>query len=49
MYSGQSKGDEAKKLLFANTDKALEEGAFGLPWFVGMHSSFYNFWLRCLC
>ncbi len=34
--AGQGKGDDAKKLLSANTDKALEEGAFGLPWFVGM-------------
>lgn len=38
-WFAQSTSDEAKKLLSANTNKALEEGAFGLPWFVGMHSS----------
>jgi len=27
-------GSEAKKLLTENTELALEEGAFGLPWFV---------------
>lgn len=27
---------EAKDLLIRNTDLALDEGAFGLPWFVGM-------------
>jgi 2-hydroxychromene-2-carboxylate isomerase len=30
-----SKGEEAKKRLSGNTDKAFGEGAFGLPWFVG--------------
>lgn len=30
-----SKGDEAKKLLTANTNKSFAEGAFGLPWFTG--------------
>lgn len=29
------KTDEAKKALSANTSKAFEDGAFGLPWFVG--------------
>lgn len=31
----QSKTDEIKKLLTANTDEALAEGSFGLPWYVG--------------
>lgn len=30
-----SKGEEAKKRLSGNTDRAFAEGAFGLPWFVG--------------
>jgi 2-hydroxychromene-2-carboxylate isomerase len=30
-----SKGDETKKRLSGNTDRAFGEGAFGLPWFVG--------------
>lgn len=30
-----SKGEEAKKKLSANTDLAFQEGAFGLPWFIG--------------
>lgn len=30
-----SKGDETKKRLSGNTDRAFREGAFGLPWFVG--------------
>ena len=30
----QCTGEEAKKLLMANTEKAIESGAFGLPWFV---------------
>lgn len=29
-----SKGAEAKKKLSANSDWAMDEGAFGLPWFV---------------
>ncbi|MCJ1303382.1 hypothetical protein MMC08_006191 [Hypocenomyce scalaris] len=29
---------EVKLLLSANTDKALEEGAFGLPWFVATNA-----------
>jgi 2-hydroxychromene-2-carboxylate isomerase len=31
----QSKSEEAKKLLTANTDDAFKDKAFGLPWFVG--------------
>jgi 2-hydroxychromene-2-carboxylate isomerase len=27
---------EAKSLLAKNTDRAFDEGAFGLPWFIGM-------------
>lgn len=27
-------GTEGKKVLGENTDKALADGAFGLPWFV---------------
>ncbi|KAF1953979.1 HCCA isomerase/glutathione S-transferase kappa [Byssothecium circinans] len=34
----RSKGEEAKKLLTANTEKAFAEGAFGLPWFVATNS-----------
>jgi len=30
-----SKGEEVKKRLSGNTDKAFGDGAFGLPWFVG--------------
>lgn len=33
-----SKSDEVKKALTGNTDRAFEEGAFGLPWFVGESS-----------
>ncbi|KAI4127606.1 MAG: hypothetical protein LQ347_004530 [Umbilicaria vellea] len=29
---------EVKQLLMSNTDKALEEGAFGLPWFAATNS-----------
>lgn len=32
-----SKGDEAKKRLSENTQRSFDEGAFGLPWFVGMY------------
>ena len=32
----QATSDEVKKLLSTKTDEALAEGAFGLPWFVGM-------------
>jgi 2-hydroxychromene-2-carboxylate isomerase len=31
----RTKTEEVKKLLTANTEKAFEDGAFGLPWFVG--------------
>ena len=31
----RTKTDEVKKALSANTSKAFEDGAFGLPWFVG--------------
>ena len=31
---------EAKKALLNNTDRCLAEGAFGLPWFVGMFIRF---------
>lgn len=31
----RSKGAEVKKTLSANTDQAFDDGAFGLPWFVG--------------
>lgn len=34
----QSTTDEVKKALSANTDQALEDGAFGLPWFVATNS-----------
>lgn len=30
----ESKGAEVKKKLSANSDWAMEEGCFGLPWFV---------------
>jgi 2-hydroxychromene-2-carboxylate isomerase len=29
---------EGKELLAKNTDQALEDGAFGLPWFVAENS-----------
>jgi len=29
---------EGKELLGKNTDKALEDGAFGLPWFVATNA-----------
>ena len=32
----QSTSDEVKKLLTSNTEKALQEGCFGLPYFIGM-------------
>jgi 2-hydroxychromene-2-carboxylate isomerase len=32
---GRTKTDEVKKALNGNTSKAFEDGAFGLPWFVG--------------
>ena len=35
LTSGQSTSDEVKKLLTANTDRALADGAFGMPYFVG--------------
>jgi 2-hydroxychromene-2-carboxylate isomerase len=31
----RTKTDEVKKALSGNTKKAFEDGAFGLPWFVG--------------
>jgi 2-hydroxychromene-2-carboxylate isomerase len=31
----RTKTDEVKKTLSNNTNKAFEDGAFGLPWFVG--------------
>jgi 2-hydroxychromene-2-carboxylate isomerase len=31
----RTKSDEVKKVLSGNTDKAFQDGAFGLPWFVG--------------
>ncbi|KAF2474735.1 thioredoxin-like protein [Lindgomyces ingoldianus] len=34
----RSTTDEIKKQLIANTDKAFQEGAFGLPWFVATNS-----------
>lgn len=34
-----TKNDEVKKTLAGNTDKAFEDGAFGLPWFVGKYPS----------
>ncbi|KAI9877500.1 MAG: hypothetical protein M1830_003761 [Pleopsidium flavum] len=34
----RSNSAEAKKLLSANSEKALEEGAFGLPWFVATNA-----------
>lgn len=33
-----SKGPEAKKKLSENSDLAMGEGAFGLPWFVATNS-----------
>ncbi|KAF2255428.1 thioredoxin-like protein [Trematosphaeria pertusa] len=33
-----SKSDEVKKALTGNTDRAFEEGAFGLPWFVATNA-----------
>ena len=43
-----SSGAEAKKILKENTDLALAEGAFGLPWFVatnaeGVKAGFWGF------
>ena len=35
----QSTSDEAKRLLSKNTEQALQDGSFGLPYFVGMSSS----------
>lgn len=29
---------EVKKLLLTNSEKAVEEGAFGLPWFVATNA-----------
>jgi hypothetical protein len=38
---------EAKKRLSENSDKAMEEGAFGLPWFVATNSEgVVSAWLR---
>ena len=34
----QSKSDAIKQRLTANTNKAIEEGCFGVPWFNGMDS-----------
>jgi 2-hydroxychromene-2-carboxylate isomerase len=34
----RTKTDEVKKALNGNTNKAFEDGAFGLPWFVGEYS-----------
>ncbi|KAL9632788.1 MAG: hypothetical protein Q9164_005107 [Protoblastenia rupestris] len=34
----KAKNDEIKKLLTANTDQAMAEGSFGLPWFVGQYT-----------
>ena len=31
----RSRGEEVKKRLGEDTDFAVREGAFGLPWFVG--------------
>ena len=31
----RTKTDEVKKVLTRNTDKAFQDGAFGLPYFVG--------------
>ena len=31
----RTKEDEVKKALSGNTSKSFEDGAFGLPWFVG--------------
>jgi len=38
---GQLGSAEVKKRLSGNTDKAFGDGAFGLPWFVGMLVSIY--------
>lgn len=35
----RTKTDEVKKTLSGNTNKAFEDGAFGLPWFVGKYSA----------
>ena len=32
----EKSGDVGKKVLSENSDQAIKEGAFGLPWFVGM-------------
>ncbi|KAF2740485.1 HCCA isomerase/glutathione S-transferase kappa [Polyplosphaeria fusca] len=34
----RSTSDQVKKLLSANTQKAFDDGAFGLPWFVATNS-----------
>ncbi|KAI9818110.1 MAG: hypothetical protein M1827_000735 [Pycnora praestabilis] len=44
----KSTSDEAKKLLTANTEKALQQGCFGLPWFIatnaeGKEESYWGF------
>lgn len=31
----RAKGEEVKKGLMENTDRAFRDGAFGLPWFEG--------------
>jgi 2-hydroxychromene-2-carboxylate isomerase len=35
----QSVTDEARGLLSANTERAMKEGAFGLPWLVATNSA----------
>lgn len=32
-----TKTDEVKKVLLQNTEKAFDDGAFGLPYFVGSY------------
>lgn len=44
LISLQSTSEEVKKLLTANTEEALAEGSFGLPWYVGEYLSSGKAW-----
>lgn len=44
LTSLQSTSDEIKKRLTANTDEALAEGSFGLPWYAGEYLNFVQAW-----
>jgi len=42
----ESMGKEGKEILAKNTDRALTDGAFGLPWFVATNEQGHSesFW-----